>query len=283
MTVADIGRLRRQAAQLRLEVVRMMGADKAHHFGGSMSAADIVSALYFHVMRYDPQNPEWPERDRFIMSKGHCVPAQYAALAMIGVFPMEELPTLKLMGTRLQGHPAAHLLPGIEACTGSLGQGLSFANGVALGSRISGIPFDAYCLVGDGEIQEGQIWEAAMTAAKQCLGNVTLVLDANGLKGMDEPSCAKMMQPMAARWQSFGWYVREIDGHDMTQIVDAFDWAKGNTDGPSIIIANTVKGKGISFIEGHYAYHNASLTEKQLAMAIDELETNLESLSEEVR
>lgn len=283
MTIRDVGELRCIAAELRMRVARMMGANKAHHFGGSMSAADIVTALYFRQMRYDPSNPNWPDRDRFIMSKGHSVPAQYAALAMLGVFPIEELATLKELGSRLQGHPAAHLLPGLEGCTGSLGQGLSFANGMALAARIQGRDYRVFCLIGDGETQEGQIWEAAMTASKQCLGSLTAIIDVNGLKGMDEPSCAKLMEPMDARWQAFGWHVREIDGHDMAEICSALDWADGNRDAPSMIIARTVKGKGISFIEGRAQYHNAALTDEQLARAIGELEASLEQVREETK
>ena len=283
MEPGQLHELKRRAAELRLHVVRMMGAGKAHHFGGSLSSADIVTALYFYKMRYDPQNPAWPDRDRFIMSKGHCVPAQYAALAMLGVIPLEELPTLKELGSRLQGHPAAHLVPGIEGCTGSLGQGLSFANGMALAARIQKRNYQVYCLLGDGETQEGQVWEAAMTASKQCLGNLTAIIDGNGLKAMDEPSCAKLMEPMAQKWAAFGWYVQEIDGHDMDQICQALDWAEGNTDAPSMIIAHTVKGKGISFIEGRPEFHNAPLTEEQLQKAIAELEANLRELEEDGR
>ncbi len=280
MTTRDMRKLRQLAVELRLHIVRMMGANHAHHFGGSMSAADIVAALYFYKMRYDPENPDWPERDRFLMSKGHCVPAQYAALAMLGVLPVEELPALKTMGSRLQGHPAMHLTPGIEGCTGSLGQGLSYANGMALAARIKGQSHRVYCLIGDGETQEGQIWEAAMTAAKQRLGHITAIIDRNGLKAMDATSCGKSMEPMAERWASFGWRVREIDGHDMAEICDALDWAEGNEDAPSLIIARTIKGKGISFIEGQPQFHNAVLTEEQITQAIAELEAQLRETRE---
>ncbi|MEA3408442.1 MAG: transketolase [Chloroflexota bacterium] len=275
MVVRDVNALRKLAIELRLHVVRMMGANKKHHFGGSMSAADIVTALYFYKMRYDPEDPEWPDRDRFIMSKGHCVPAQYAALAMLGVLPLEELPELKTMGSRLQGHPAAHLVPGIEGCTGSLGQGLSFANGMALAARIQHRDYDVYCLIGDGELQEGQIWEAAMTSSKQRLENLTAVIDRNGLKAMDEPSSAKTMDPLADRWRAFGWSVREIDGHEMAEICEALDWAEGNEEAPSMIIAHTIKGKGIPFIEGRAEFHNAALTEEQIEEALAGLEEQL--------
>jgi len=275
MTTRDIHRLRQLAAELRVHMAEMMGANKSHHFGGSMSAADVVAALYFYKMRYDPKHPSWPDRDRFIMSKGHCVPAQYAALAMLGVLPMPELPTLKQLGSRLQGHPAMHLCPGLEGCTGSLGQGLSYANGMALAARIQRRDFRVYCLIGDGETQEGQIWEAAMTASKQRLGNLVAIIDWNGLKAMDETSCGKSMEPMADRWAAFGWRVREIDGHDMGQVCDALDWGDENTTVPSLIIAHTVKGKGISFIEGKPQFHNAALTDGQSEQAIAELEAQL--------
>ena len=280
MTVRDIVELRRRAAEMRVHIVRSMGPDKAHHFGGSMSAADIVTALYFGKMRYDPQRPDWPDRDRFIMSKGHCVPAQYTALAMLGVFPMEELYTLKRVGTRLQGHPAAHYLPGIEGCTGSLGQGLSFANGMALAGRIQGRDYRVYCLIGDGECQEGQVWEAAMTTPRHCLGNVTAIIDMNGLKAMDEPSCAKSMEPMAERWAAFGWATREIDGHDMAQLVEALNWADTTGSQPALIVARTVKGKGISFIEGRPQYHNAALSGEEIKQALAELEAACARLKE---
>lgn len=281
MTTPNIHRLRQLAAELRVHVARMMGANKAHHFGGSMSAADVVVALYFYKMRYDPQDPSWPDRDRFIMSKGHCVPAQYAALAMLGVLPMAELPTLKQLGSRLQGHPAMHLCPGLEGCTGSLGQGLSFANGMALAGRIQGRDYRVYCLIGDGELQEGQIWEAAMTASKQRLGRLVAVIDWNGLKAMDETSRGKLMESMADRWAAFGWRVREIDGHDMAQICDALDWGDGSRTVPSLIIAHTVKGKGISFMEGKPQFHNAALTEEQIGEAMAELEAQLSQAREE--
>jgi len=199
---------------------------------------------------------------------------------MLGVFPIEELATLKRMGSRLQGHPAMHLLPGIEGCTGSLGQGLSFANGMALAGRIKGLDYRVYCLVGDGEMQEGQVWEAAMTSVKHCLSSVTVVVDANGLKAMDETACGKIMEPIVDRWAALGWRACEIDGHDMAQIVDALDWAKGDATAPAVIVARTVKGKGISFIEGQAAFHNAALTPEQLNQALAELEANLITVRE---
>jgi transketolase len=259
--------LRIRAAELRLHIIQMMGAGKAHHFGGSLSAADLVTAIYFYALRYDPSNPRWPDRDRFLMSKGHCVPAQYAALAMLEVLEPAELPGLKTLGCRLQGHPAMHLTPGIEGCTGSLGHGLSYANGMALAARVLGSDYRVYCLLGDGETQEGQVWEAAMAAAQHQLQNLTALIDRNRLKAMDATDTAKPMEPMAERWRSFGWRVREIDGHDMAAICEALDWARASDGPPSLIIAHTIKGKGISFIENDPAYHNAVLTEEQIVAA----------------
>jgi transketolase len=280
ITRQEIGRLERLATEMRLHIVRMMGADRAHHFGGSLSAADLVAALYFYKMRYDPANPAWPERDRFIMSKGHAVPAQYAALAMLGVFPLGELATLKKLGGRLQGHPAMHHTPGLEGCTGSLGQGLSYANGLALGARLRDLRYRVYCLLGDGELHEGQVWEAAMTAPRHRLTNLTAIVDQNGLKAMDEVACGKPIEPLARRWAAFGWAVREIDGHDVGQICKALDWATQQTETPAVILARTVKGKGVSFMENQPGFHNVAVTAEQYGAALAELEARLQALGE---
>jgi len=275
MNTAELEGLRHKAAEMRKCIVLMMGSNKVHHFGGSLSAADLITALYFYKMRFDPTNPGWSERDRFIMSKGHSVPTQYAALAMLGVIPMEELQSLKCLGSRLQGHPAMHLTPGLEGCTGALGEGLSYANGIALAGRILGRSYRVYCLLGDGELQEGQVWEAAMTAATHKLDNIVAIIDRNRLKAMDETKCSKSLDPLEKRWSSFGWAVEEIDGHDMRAICTALDWASSQKQQPSAIIANTVKGKGISFIEGQSGFHNAALGEEEFQLAIDELDRSL--------
>jgi transketolase len=277
-TEAEILRLQHKALELRLQVVKMMGANKIHHFGGSLSAADLITALYFYELHYDPQNPGLPQRDRFVMSKGHSVPAQYAALAMTGFFPLQELSTLKVLGSRLQGHPAMHLTPGLEACTGALGEGLSYANGIALASRISGIPFRVYCLIGDGELQEGQVWEAAMTASKHRLSNLVAMIDRNKLKAMDTAESSKLLDPLGDRWLTFGWAVREIDGHNMTEICDALDWSKSVKSKPVLILCNTIKGKGISFLEGQASFHNSAVSNEQYQQAIHELEAQMEML-----
>jgi transketolase len=275
----DLRQLEARAAEMRLHIARMMGANKAHHWGGSLSATDLVAAIYFYKMRYDPANPKWPQRDRFLMSKGHSVPAQYAALAILGVFPIEELATLKRLGSRLQGHPAMHETPGLEGCTGSLGQGLSYANGMAMAARLSGLDYRVYCLIGDGELHEGQVWEAMMTTVRYQLTNVTAIVDQNGLKAMDETYRGKILEPLAARWASFGWVTREIDGHNMQEIVDALDWATGQNKAPAVIIAHTVKGKGVSFIENQAAFHNAPATPEQYEKAVAELEAHLKTLT----
>lgn len=277
MTVPSdrLAELHRKAAQMRLHIITMMGSNKAHHFGGSLSAADILTALYFYKMRYDPTDPCWEERDRFVMSKGHSVPGQYAALAMLGVIPLDELKTLKKLGSRLQGHPAMHETPGLEACTGALGEGLSFANGIALAARIRQLSYDVYCLLGDGELHEGQIWEAAMTAARHDLGSLVAIIDRNRLKAMDEVHQSKRLDPLRERWLSFGWAVTEIDGHDMVAICGALDWASEQVRQPTVIIANTIKGKGVSFLEGQAQFHNASLSDEQFERALGEVNAKL--------
>lgn len=278
--MTDIKQLTLCAAEMRLQIVRMMGANKAHHFGGSLSAADLVTALYFYKMRYDPKNPAWPERDRFLISKGHSVPAQYVALAMRGVFPLEELATLKKLGSRLQGHPAMHYTPGLEGCTGSLGQGLSFANGMAMAGRLHKLDYHVYCLIGDGEMHEGQVWEAMMTTPHNRLTNLTAIVDQNGLKAMDAVDCGKSLEPLAARWTNFGWLAREVDGHNMQQVCSALDWATAQTTAPAVIIAHTVKGRGISFVESQPGFHNAALSDDQYAKAVAELEAHVRELKE---
>jgi len=277
----EIRRLQSIATELRLRIVQMMGANKAHHFGGSLSCADIITALYFHAMHYDGGNPQMPDRDRFIMSKGHSVPAQYAALAMLGVLPVDELSSLKKLGSRLQGHPATRYMPGLEACTGSLGQGLSFATGMALAARIKGEGHRIYCLMGDGELHEGQVWEAALDAPKLGLTKVIAIVDHNSLKGMDNcADCAKPIVNIAPRFAAFGWRVREIDGHDMGEICRALAWAAEPGDAPAAIVARTIKGKGVSFIENQAKFHNSAITPEQLESAVTELSLALATLKE---
>jgi transketolase len=270
LSPSGLTRLREKAGIMRQSIIKMMGFNKTHHFGGSLSAVEIVTALYFYKMRSNQADPQWAQRDRFIMSKGHAVPAQYAALAMRNVIGVEELDTLKKMDSRLQGHPAMHLTPGIEACGGALGEGLSYANGIALANQILGYPINVYCLLGDGELQEGQVWEAAMTASKHELSNVTAIVDQNSLKAMDETRSSKKMDPLLERWLSFGWCAVEVDGHDLEALCNALDWADIQSQ-PTVIIANTIKGKGVSFMEGQPQFHNNAISEEQYYAALDEL------------
>lgn len=265
---AKIAELEATAHEFRYHLIRMMGANKPHHFGGSLSIVELLVALYFYKMRYDPLNPTWEERDRFVMSKGHAVPTQYCALAKLGVIPLEELDNLKKLGSILQGHPNACLTPGIEACTGSLGQGLSFANGIALAARIRGLNIRVYCLLGDGELHEGQVWEAAMESAGQKLDMLCALVDRNGLKSQGVVDEAKPLEPLALKWQAFGWHAMTVDGHNLRQICDALDAAEMIKGKPTVIIAKTVKGKGVSFMEGQFQFHNAPISAEQWLEAI---------------
>ncbi len=264
--------LKVKAQQVRESILRMVYAANSGHCGGSLSAADLVTALYFHIMRVNPQDPKWEDRDRFILSKGHACPVIYAALALRGYFPQEELGTLRAINSRLQGHPDMRKTPGLDATTGSLGQGLSLGVGMALAAKIGGKGYRVYVLMGDGETNEGQIWEAAACAAKYGLNNLVGIVDANGLQN-DGPTDAIMpMQPLAEKWRAFGWNVLEIDGHDMEQIVTALEQANESNQGkPTAIIAKTVKGKGVSFMENVVEWHSGAPTDAQLEQALDEI------------
>lgn len=267
MSVNDIQGLERMARTIRLDIVQMVGVGQRGHLGGSCSIADVVTALYFHKMRHDPANPAWPDRDRFLLSKGHAALVQYAALAECGYFPKDELKRVKRCGSMLQGHPDLKSTPGIEANTGSLGQGLSIACGIAAGLRIDGRSSRVYCVVGDGEIAEGQIWEAAMAASAFKLDNLVAVLDRNGLQAMGVITQRFNTNPLTEKWRAFGWHVMEIDGHDMGEILHAFDEADRIKGQPKMIIARTVKGKGIPYAENKVEFHNGQLDEAQFENA----------------
>jgi len=270
LKTANLDELNKIAAHIRYDVVKMIGESKKGHYGGSLSAADIIAALYFYKMRYDPKDPHWEGRDRFFLSKGHAAYTQYAALALLGVFPEEELFHAKEVGSRLQGHPDMHKTPGIEGSTGSLGQGISLAAGCAAGLKMDKSDSRVYTLLGDGEIAEGQVWEAAMAAYNFRLNNLVAILDQNGLGSAGVIADRYDLGDIAAKWQAFGWNVIEIDGHDMRQIVDALD-AADNVDGPVIIIAHTIKCKGISFAENVPSFHNNSISCENYDKALDEL------------
>lgn len=263
--------LKKKANELRLHVIEMTTAAGSGHPGGSLSSADLVAALYFNIMNHDPRNPSWGGRDRFVLSKGHVAPVLYAALAESGYFPVEDLVTLRKMGSKLQGHPVRGKVPGVEMSTGSLGQGLSMACGIALAGKMDGKDYNTYCLLGDGELQSGQNWEAAMFAAKNGLDGLIAFVDRNRLQIEGDTEKVMALDSLPDKWRSFGWNVSEIDGHDMIQILDAVASAKASAGRPSMIIMNTVKGKGVSFMENVAAFHGRACKPDEYERAVAEL------------
>ncbi|MGQ9569295.1 MAG: transketolase [Thermodesulfovibrionales bacterium] len=271
----DINFLKKQARLVRIEILKMLFVAGSGHTGGSLSAADIVTVLYFSKIRHRPHEPTWIERDRFILSKGHAAPLLYAVLAMTGYFDLSVLKTLRKLGSPLQGHPCSRLLPGVEISTGSLGQGLSVSNGIALGLKIDNLDSRVYCLLGDGEIQEGQVWEAAMTAAHYRLDNLCAIIDLNGLQIDGPVSQVKAIEPVTSKWLAFGWNVIEIDGHNIEEILNSLDEAEKVKEKPTVIIAHTIKGKGVSFFEGKVEYHGIAPTQEELKKALKELKEDV--------
>ncbi|MBI5118426.1 transketolase [Candidatus Poribacteria bacterium] len=267
-----ISTLEERARTIRYDVIRMLTMARSGHPGGSLSCADIVAALYFHVMRHDPRVPTWPDRDRFLMSKGHCAPTWYAALARAGYFPAQWLDSLRKIDSPLQGHPDMLKTPGVEMSSGSLGQGLSIANGMALAARLDGRDSRVYVLLGDGEIQEGQVWEAAMTSAHRKLDNLCAVVDNNGLQIDGRVDEIKSLGSIPTKWESFGWNAIEIDGHSMREILGAFERARSIKGRPTVVIARTIKGKGVSFMENVVDYHGVAPTDKECVNALAELD-----------
>ncbi|MDW7675799.1 MAG: transketolase [Bacillota bacterium] len=263
--------LREKATLMRREIVKMIGKAGSGHPGGSLSAADILTYLYFHEMNIDPKEPKKADRDRFVLSKGHAAPVLYATLALRGYFPMEELDGLRKLGSMLQGHPDMHKVPGVEMSTGSLGQGLSVANGMALADKLDGRANRTFVMVGDGEMQEGQIWEAAMAAAHYKLDNVTGFLDHNGLQIDGFVEDVMNSNPVAEKWRAFNWHVIEIDGHDFDQIAAAINKAKETKGKPTMIVAKTIKGKGVSFMEDQVGWHGVAPKPDELERALEEL------------
>lgn len=267
----DIARLREIARNIRKDIILMTAEAASGHPGGSLSAADIIAALYFNVMRHDPRNPKWPDRDRFVLSKGHAAPALYSALARSGYFPVEQLRTLRKMGSPLQGHPELKRLAGVEASTGSLGQGLSIGAGMALAGKMDRKDYRVYVMIGDGESEEGQIWEAAMSSAYYKLDNLTAIIDYNSQQLDGWVKDIMELEPIVDKWKGFGWHVEEIDGHDFHQILKAIDEAKATSGKPTAIIARTVKGKGVSFMEHNIEFHGMAPTKEQKDLALKEL------------
>ncbi len=269
---ATIQRLERIALQLRFDLLEMMGVGKAGHLGGSSSLAEITACLYFHTMRYNPANPGDPERDRFLLSKGHCVLIQYAALAELGVIPREELKKVKTLDCCLQGHPDMDHTPGIEAVTGSLGMGLSIALGMVLGLRLDGRSNRVYCIMGDGELSEGLIWEAAMAAAAYKADNLIGIVDVNHIQATGPTREILDIPEISRKWESFGWEVLKINGHDIGQILEALQKANQAIGRPTVIIAETVKGKCFSFAENSAAFHNGILTDELYSRGLKDLQ-----------
>ena len=274
MVAAEIVRsIEDKALQMReLIVTDLIGEGKVGHLGGSCSSADIVAALYFHKMKHDPKDPKNPDRDRFLLSKGHAALVQYAALAIAGYFPQSELKKVKSLGAMLQGHPDMTKTPGIEANTGSLGQGLSIANGMALGLRLDGSKRRVYVIVGDGEQAEGQIWEAAMAASNFRIDNITAIVDCNRLQATGAIIDRFDLNPIRQKWEAFGWNTIEVNGHDVSALLEAFDAAEQVKSHPTVILAQTVKGKCISFAENNAAFHNGLLTAEQYKTALCDLD-----------
>ena len=270
-TTPDLPALRAQAQELRQAILTMIAKAGSGHPGGSLSMVELLVGLYWYKLRHDPTRPDWADRDLFLLSKGHGCPALYAALAYQGYFPKEELMTLRKFPTRLQGHPERGSVPGIEIAAGSLGQGLSMANGIALADRLDDRRRRIFCLMGDGEIQEGQVWEAAMTAHHHKLDAVCAIIDANQLQQNGPVQQIQDIEPLADKWRSFGWHTIEINGHDIGQVVKAYDEAGTVTGKPQVIVARTVKGKGVSFMELNHAWHGVAPKPDELEKALKEV------------
>jgi len=270
--MSNIKLLEAKATELRKDIVTMICKSKSGHPGGSLSVIDIMTALYYDVMNIDVANPQKEDRDRFILSKGHAAPALYAVLADKGYFDKELLGTLRQFGSPLQGHPDMKKIKGVEISTGSLGQGLSVANGMALASRLQNIPYRVYIAMGDGELQEGQVWEAAMTSAQYKLDNLTAFVDYNNLQIDGNVSDIMDVASVEDKFKAFGWHVISIDGHNFEEILKAIDEAKQTKGKPTMIVANTVKGKGVDFMENVCGFHGVAPTEEETKKAIEQLE-----------
>ena len=259
------------ARHLRVEILKMLNTAKSGHTGGSLSAIDAMTVLYFHKMRHDPSNPAWEDRDRFVLSKGHAAPALYACLAEAGYFSRDDLKSLRRLGSHLQGHPDMNKTPGVEVCTGSLGQGISQAVGLALAARLAGRSSRVFTLLGDGELQEGQVWEAAMAAGHYGLDNLCAIIDANALQIDGEVAKIMNVAPIGPKFLAFGWHVLEVDGHDIQAISRALDDAEKAAGQPTAIIARTVKGKGVPFFEHKASYHGVPPSDEELGQALEHL------------
>lgn len=268
---SDLASLQAIAKQIRRHIIEMTGAAKSGHPGGSLSAVELIVALYWDTLRHDPANPKWPDRDRFILSKGHAAPVLYAVMAECGYTPVDKLNTLRQLGSLYQGHPDLRFIPSLEASTGSLGQGLSLALGMGLGLKLDGRPSRVYAMFGDGEIQEGQIWEAAMFGAYHKVDNVVAIVDYNKIQLDGFVKDILDVAPLAEKWQSFGWHTIVLDGHDIAAVQHAYAEAAATKGKPTVLVANTIKGKGVSFMENNPKYHGVAPTPEEVQTALKEL------------
>ena len=271
VAIDTIQELEAKARRIRRHIIAMVTEAQSGHPGGSLSSVEILCALYFRVLRHDPKRPDWPDRDRFILSKGHCTPVYYGTLAEAGYFPVDELMTFRKLDSRLQGHSKINTAPGIEMSAGSLGQGLSYSIGQLLAGRLDGKDYRVYCLLGDGECQEGQTWEALMCAPYYHLDHLVAIIDRNGVQNDWFVAETMELEPLDAKLRAFGWHVIAVDGHDLQQLLDALEEAKGVTGKPSAIIARTVKGKGVSFMENNPDWHGKGPNPEEKAQALAEI------------
>lgn len=271
MEITDIKRLQEKAKEVRKGIIEAVYSNKSGHPGGSLSIADIMTVLYFNQMNIDEKNPKWEDRDRLVLSKGHCSPALYSCLANRGFFDVEKLKTFRNINSNLQGHPDMNKVPGVDISSGSLGQGLSCANGMAIAGKMDNKNYRVYCILGDGEIEEGQVWEAAMASNKYKLDNLCVIVDNNNLQIDGTIEEVMSSYPIDEKFKSFGFQVINIDGHNIQEIIDAFDVAKNVKDKPTCIIAKTIKGKGVSYMENDVKWHGIAPNEEQYQLAMKEL------------
>lgn len=274
----EVKKLELMSLKIRRHIIEMLAKAGSGHPGGSLSSADIMTALYFGALRHDPKNPEWKERDRFHLSKGHACPALYAALAESGYFPTDQLLSLRKIGSILQGHPSAETTPGVDVSSGSLGHGLSVACGMAIAGKLNKQDYQVFCLLGDGEMQEGMIWEAAMFAAHYKLDNLVGIVDHNGMQIDGWIDDVMNLKPLENKWEAFGWKVFEVDGHSVKDLIKSFEKAKEIKGRPSLIVANTTKGKGVSFMEDNVEFHGRAPKPDETEKALAELDAELKKL-----
>lgn len=271
LTPQDIRKLEEKAILIRQDIIRMLLEAGSGHTGGPLGMADIFTALYFNILNHDPKNPQWPERDRLILSNGHICPVRYATMAHAGYFPISELKTLRKLGSRLQGHPHRTALPGIETTSGPLGSGLSQACGLALAGKIDNAKWRVYCLMSDGEQDEGNTWEAVMFAGKYKINNLTALMDRNNIQIDGFTENVMPLEPLKEKYEAFNWHVIEVDGHNMEEIIDAFNQAKAIFEKPTLIIAHTIPGKGVDFMEGKFEWHGKSPNKEEAEEALKQL------------